>query len=288
MDWLKSKTALAAGGFLALMGLQGYGIMSMRGTMEQRVSSVEHELQTMHNEDNAKVSQLTTDLEAVTQRIGITSQELEQSHTVAEQLKKDNAQTAQRLRRELAAKADAKTVNLVRDETASKLNEVQQDATSKIQDATTKINGVSGEVQVVRTDLDSTRADLAKSRDELGTLIAHNSGELAELRRKGERNYIEFEIGKEKKAERVGDVLVQLTKTDVKKQKFDLVINSDDTSILKKDRTSNEPITFLVGSDRVRYELVVNKVDKDRVRGYLSTPKDKVVAAAASSKTRLQ
>jgi hypothetical protein len=86
----------------------------------------------------------------------------------------------------------------------------------------------------------------------------------------------------------VGDVLVQLTKTDVKKQKFDLVINSDDTSILKKDRTSNEPITFLVGSDRVRYELVVNKVDKDRVRGYLSTPKDKVVAAAASSKTRLQ
>ena len=39
------------------------------------------------------------------------------------------------------------------------------------------------------------------------------------------------------------------------------------------------PVTFLVGRDRLRYEIVVNYVDKDRIRGYLSTPKDKLVAA---------
>ncbi len=43
MDWLKSKTTLIAGGCLALIGLQGYGMMSMRGTMEERMSSVERE-----------------------------------------------------------------------------------------------------------------------------------------------------------------------------------------------------------------------------------------------------
>src|SRR5207247_8968137 len=44
-----------------------------------------------------------------------------------------------------------------------------------------------------------------------------------------------------------------------------------------------EPVTFLVGPDRLRYELVVNYVDKDRIRGYLSTPKDKTLAAARHS-----
>jgi len=272
MEWLKSKTTLVAGGCLALIGLQGYGTMSMRNTMEERMSSVERELQTMHNQDSAKVAQLTSDLDVVTKRMGITSQELEESHAIAEQLKKENAQTTQRLRRELASKADAKAINQVRDEAATKLNAVQQDTSNKLQ-------GVSGEVQVVRTDLDATKSDLAKSRSELGTLIAHNSTELAALRRRGERNYVEFDINKAKNTQRVGDVLVQLKRTDVKKQKYDVVINADDLSILKKDRTANEPVTFLVGSDRVRYEFVVNSVDKDRIRGYLSAPKDKALAA---------
>jgi len=38
-------------------------------------------------------------------------------------------------------------------------------------------------------------------------------------------------------------------------------------------------VQFLVGRDQLRYELVVNSVDKDRIRGYLSVPKDKVLAS---------
>jgi hypothetical protein len=99
------------------------------------------------------------------------------------------------------------------------------------------------------------------------------------LRRKGERDYVEFDIRKNKQFTRVGDVLVQLRKTDVKRQKYEVVINADDSPIQKKDRTANEPVTFLVGQDRVRYEFVVNSVDKDRIRGYISAPKDKLSAA---------
>lgn len=281
MEWLKSKTTLLAGGFLALIGLQGYGMMSMRSTMEDRVSSIERELASTHSQDNAKLTQLATDLDLVTKKMGITSQELQQSQTISDQLKQENAQMAQRLRREIAAKADSKAVLKYHEEATTKLNEVQQEAA-------TKINGITGDVQVVRTDLDATREDLASSKRDLGTLIARNSTELAELRRRGEREYVEFDIKKGKSFERIGDVLVQLKKTDVKRQKFDVVLNADDSAILKKDRTANEPVTFLVGRDRVRYEFVVNYVDKDRIRGYLSTPKDKLVASESPSLRRLQ
>jgi len=281
MDWLKSKTTLVVGGFLALIGLQGYGMMSMRGTMDERVASVERELQSTQKQDNAKLTQLSTDLDVVVKRIGITSQELQQANAMAEKLKQENTQTAQRLRRELAAKADSKAVIEFKEEATNKLTEVQQEAT-------TKIASVSGDVQVVRTDLDATRDDLANSKKDLNGLIARNSTELSELRRRGERDYIEFDINKTNKFEHVGDVLLQLKKTDVKKQKFDLAINADDSSILKKDRTANEPIAFLVGRDRLRYELVVNYVDKDRIRGYLSTPKDKVLSAEAPAGRRLR
>ena len=98
--------------------------------------------------------------------------------------------------------------------------------------------------------LTATREDLATSKRDLNTLIAHNSTELADLRRRGERDYVEFDIRKAKQPGRVGDVLVELKKTDVKRQKFDVVINADDSNILKKDRTANEPISFLVGRER--------------------------------------
>ena len=272
MEWLKSKTTILAGGCLALIGLQGYGMMSLRNSMDERVSALEHDYQSIHKQDDSKVTQLQADIESITKRMGMTSQELQQANDLAQKLKSENAQTAQRLRRELAAKADSKQVLEFRDAAANKMNEVQQEAA-------TKIAGVSGDVQVVRTDLDATREDLASSKRDIGTLIARNSSELAELRRRGERDYVEFDIRKSKNFERVADILVQLKKTDIKRQKFDVVVNADDSDILKKDRTANEPVTFLVGRDRLRYELVVNYVDKDRIRGYISTPKDKVLSA---------
>ena len=186
------------------------------------------------------------------------------------------------MRQALNAKADSKAVVEFQKEATTKLDAVHQETT-------TKIDTINGDVKIVRSDLDAARNDLsttrsdlnatreevANSKRDLGTLIARNSSELAELRRKGERDYLEFDIAKSKTFNRVGDVMVQLTKTDPKKQRFEVVINADDKAIAKKDRTANEPVTFLVGRDRARYELVVNYVDKDRIRGYVSSPKDK-------------
>ena len=75
-------------------------------------------------------------------------------------LQRDNEQTTKRQRRELSAKADSKTVTQFHDEATNKLNEYQQDTT-------TKFAGVSGDIQGVRTDLNSTRNDLNATRDDL-------------------------------------------------------------------------------------------------------------------------
>ena len=276
MEWLKSKTIGIC--CLVIIVLLGYTVMSMRSTMEERLSSVER--------DNAvadeKITTLTSDLNVVTKKIGVTTQELEEAQAAALQLKQENAQLAKRLR----AKADSKAVIKFQKDATNKLDAVQNEAKTRMDGITGDVNGVRTDLDATRTDLKATRSDLnatreevANSKRELGTLIARNSTELAELRRKGERDYVEFDIRKSKDYSRIADVLVQLRKTDVKRQKYEVVINADDSPIQKKDRTANEPVTFLVGRDRVRYELVVNYVDRDRIRGYISAPKDKLLAA---------
>jgi chromosome segregation ATPase len=276
---LNSKTVTVGFCFLALVGLLGYGMISTRSSMEERMNKIEDELRSNYEHADERLTMLASDVAVVTKKMGITTQELEQAQTVAKQLKQENAQMARRLRRELATKADSKAVMKLHEDATNQLNAVQQEATTRIDGVTGEVRGVRTDLDATRADLNATRADLASSKRDLSGLIARNSTELAELRRKGERDYVEFDIRKGKQFRRVGDVLVQLRNTDVKRQKYEVAINADDSSIIKKDRTANEPVTFLVGRDRARYELVVNYVDKDRIRGYMSTPKDRLLAA---------
>lgn len=282
MEWLKSKTMVLGLCGLTVVGLQSYAMMSLKNNIDERFGTIE----TDYNNADEKISMITADLDVVTKKIGITTKELQEAQAAAAQLKQENAQLAKRLRSGLATKADSKSVRKFQDESTNKLSSYQQETS-------TKIDGITGDVKVVRTDLDATRTDLKATRTdlnaareemasnhrELGTLIARNSTELGELRRRGERDYVEFDLKATKDFQRVGDVMVQLRKTDPRRQKYEVVINADDTPIQKKDRTANEPVTFLVGRDRLRYELVVNLVDKDRIRGYISAPKDKLLGS---------
>jgi outer membrane murein-binding lipoprotein Lpp len=270
---LKSKTTALAVAGAFIIGMPLYGYYAMRSHFEGRVNALESEVQALRSQSTAKVQELSTDLNYIAEKMDITTRDLDQARKLAETLKQENAQASQRFRTQLAGQT--KAVDKLRQESTFRLKEVRQDTTSKI-------GAVTGEVQTVRVDLDATKNDLAASRKEIGDVrdqIAHNSSELAELRKRGERNYVEFDIRKSKNTERIGDIQVQLKKADTKRQKYDVLLLVDDSKIEKKERTANEPVTFLVGRDRLRYELVVNYVDKDRIRGYMSTPKDKLLSA---------
>jgi hypothetical protein len=106
-------------------------------------------------------------------------------------------------------------------------------------------------------------------------LIARNHDEIQELRLRGERDYVEFDIRKSKDPERVGSIGIALRKTDAKRQRFTINLIADDRTIEKRDRTVNEPVQFYQAGYRQTSEIVVNQIYKDRIVGYVSVPKKK-------------
>ena len=162
---------------------------------------------------------------------------------------------------------------------ASQLGEVKDaanTANSKIADVSTDVGNVKTEVASTKSELDKTISELKSVRGDLGVqsgLIATNGKELAALRALGERNYYEFKLAKSKQFQKVGNVSIQLTKTDPKKNKYTLLVIADDKRVEKKDKNTNEPVQFYVAGARQPLEIVVNDVGKDQIAGYLSAPK---------------
>jgi len=157
-----------------------------------------------------------------------------------------------------------------------KVGEVATSATAKAEAAGTEITNVKGDVQKTQDELHQTIAKLTSVQGDLGVqsgLIATNGKELAALKALGERNYFDIKLGKTKVPQKVGDVLLQLTKTDPKKNKYTLLVIADDKRTEKKDKGVNEPVQFYTSKARQPYEIVVNEVGKDQITGYLATPK---------------
>jgi hypothetical protein len=149
---------------------------------------------------------------------------------------------------------------------------------------TSEVTGVKGEVVKVSADVTDTKNDLAVTKGKLehaigdlnkhSELIATSHDELEMLKHRGDRDYFEFTLKKDKEPIHLSIVSLQLKKTDPKKSKFTLYVLAEDKKIEKKDRTINEPLQFYSGRDRALFEVVVNSMDKNTVTGYLSTPKN--------------
>ena len=147
---------------------------------------------------------------------------------------------------------------------------------AKVGEVKTEVGTVKTEVASTRSELDKTIASLKSTQGDLGVqsgLIATNSGELQALKALGQRNYFEFNLGKTKQPQRVGDIMLQLKKTDQKRNKYTVDVIADDKKVEKKDKGLAEPVQFLVAKARQPYEIVVMEVKKDIIVGYLSTPK---------------
>ena len=89
----------------------------------------------------------------------------------------------------------------------------------------------------------------------------------------GERNYVEFKLGKTKAPQKVGDIAVLLEKADPKNNRYTIKVIADDKTVQKKDKTVNEPVQFLLSKATQPYELVVNDIKKDLISGYVASPK---------------
>jgi ABC-type transporter Mla subunit MlaD len=172
------------------------------------------------------------------------------------------------------------------------LNRLVKKQQQQMEAVSGEVEGVKSEVGTVRSDVETTKSDLAATKDKLehtigdlgvqSGLVAHNREDLEALRRRGERNYYEFTLLKGRRPVPVSTISLQLKKVNPKKSKFTLNVIADDRTIEKKDRTMYEPLQFYTAKDRQLYEVVVFTADKNKVTGYLSTPKEHVVAQMTS------
>ena len=278
----------AAANFVLVLAL-GYGLSSINGTLTDRIAKVESAneetqaenektLEARSLESDKTIKGLLADVDQVKKRVGMTAVELNHTQKQAQTLKQQQELSSKEFATQLASKASSSDVDVFRQEATNQIAEVQRDSDAKY-------GTVSGEVTGIKRDLLATRDDFGRQLTDvtnvLSERIAKNSGELAELRKKGDRDYFEFDIRKNSKQplHRVADLQLALLKTDPKKHRYNVAIQVDDNRLEKKDRTTNEPVQFLVGREQLRYEVVVNSVEKDRIRGYVSAPKDKVLSA---------
>ncbi len=279
-----NKIAAGIAGIAVLVGSQLYGDWASRSAADARAKDLESQIQSTRAADSARIGELAMELELVQSRVGATAADTQSVQKLAASTRQEQARAVAALKQTLAEseKEHAKAVDSLRAESGEKLEAVRQETTTEIGAVTGDVNNVKTDLTATRSDLAATKNDLAASRremtdfrDSLGRQIAHNSEEVALLKRRGERDYFEFDLRK-KDVRRIAGIRLELNKADTKAHKYDVTLQIDDTRIQKKGQLVNEPVQFLVGKDRVRYELVVNSVDKDRIRGYVSTPKDSV------------
>jgi hypothetical protein len=228
---------------------QSFGSQMKAGQQEtaRQIATLE---QKQDQEDIVR-AELQSDLGVVTKRLRLTQGQLKKARQEAAQTREEDAQ-------KLAQLTQMDTD--VKSQLATKAN-------------TDDLNTVNGTVTGVRTDLEGIKNDLQMARSELGTLIARNHDEIDELRRRGERDYVEFTIQGRNKPQKIGNVTVELRSVNPKKNLFTIVLAIDDIRTEKRDRTVNEPVIFYPRGSHNADEFVVNQVGKDKVIGYISMPK---------------
>lgn len=243
-------------------------------SVQAQEASLRTQVQQSNDQLTAKLSSLedanAQQLDALRSELDTTSQKM--GKTDGRQLARARALVAK-----LEKQTEAENAAL-KDEIAKNNQQVGQQMASVTQD-----------VAATKTDLGSTKQtvttlqnDLGMARSEMGTLIARNHDDIETLRKLGQRNYYEFTLTKNQEQTVAGVGLI-LRKTNVKHNRFNLNMLTNDTVIPKDNRTIDEPIFYATGSSKEFNELVVNKVGQNTITGYVSTPKYSQPELAAST-----
>jgi hypothetical protein len=273
-------TALVAGALIALVAANIYlyvQIDHVRGDVASMQEKLTTQLSNLRDTSNVNT-------EAQRRHIETLKEELEAARALARnsssQVKAEAQANMERIQRQLQDE-QAKVAQQVTKEISGVKSDVQQvasTANTKIAEVATDVGTVRSQAAQTKAELDKTIADLKSVRGDLGVqsgLIATNGTELAALKLRGERNYIDIKLGKTKQPQRFGDITLLLKNADTKKNRYTVQVMADDKLTEKKDKSINEPVQFYTGrGGRIPYELVINAVNKNEIVGYLSTPKE--------------
>jgi len=275
-------TALVAGALIALVAANIYlyvQVDHVRGDMAKLRESLMTEMSNLRDASSVTTSSQMRHIETLKEELEAAR---EQARTAASQGKAEAQAYANQLAKQLEAE-QAK----VAQQMGAELNSVKSDVKQVASNADAKIAGVSNDVGTVKSQVSQTQEQLEKTISELKSvkgdlgvqsgLIATNANELAALKLRGERNYVDVRLPKTKQRQRFADIMLLLKKTDPKRNRYTVEVMADDKITEKKDRNINEPVQFYTSKGgHIPYELVINQVQKDLIIGYLSIPKEQV------------
>jgi hypothetical protein len=273
------KMALATGAIIASLAANGFllwQVHSLRVDESHNQQIVQSQIETIKETSTEMTAAQRKHLDELRDELANKSREL---NLAASQAKREALSYADQQAQKIQAEQEKSFASV--NDSVSKVSSDVTDVRQRADSANAKLADVGADVTGVKTDLASTKSDLASTKSELkkvsGDLgitsgyVATNGKEIDELKRRGERNIIEFHVNRTKDFQKVGDISVLLKKVDPKRNKFTLELLADDKRTERRDRNINEPVQFYVSKSL--YELVVNSVGKDSVAGYLSTPK---------------
>ena len=243
---------------VVLSGVNLYLGISARQQLSQGLGKHSDQLDLLTrrlDSSDERYAQLRGQFEVTTKRLGLTQAELAQARSLAKDIQTQQQAAVSQLNQAISKKASAEEVNKVQ------------------ADANAKIGGLSTDIAGTRKDLEDTKQALLNAKGELTGAIARTHDELVALAHRSDRDYFEFNLGRRRAQQKVGTILIELDRTDVKRNVFTINLVFDDKRTQRRDKAINEPIYFYVQGAPSALELVVNKLAKDSITGYLSAPK---------------
>jgi hypothetical protein len=270
---------LMAGALAAGLGGVGFGFYSheqatrMAETQQasvERMGGLEQQMRTLERRWAERESELKTALAAAEQKAAV-SQPEETPAPV-----RTKPATARPVVRKAVPKAP------VEDPRVSQLEQKVSEQDRRLSETQRGLDAARTDLEGrIRSSADELNGTMSRTSEELRGSIARTSDEVAALRRKGERDYYEFDLAKSKAAQRIGPLGLALRKADVKRKRYNMELLVDDNKLEKKSVNLFEPVYVTAPGWAQPLELVVNQVTKDRVAGYLSVPKEKRAEVAS-------
>jgi len=269
------KTALAAGAIVASLAANVFLLFQVRDLqtltaknqeiVQNQIDTIKENSTVMTAAQKKHLDDLKEDLETRSRQLNAAASQAKKeavsyADEQARKLEQENAQTKQAVAQTNSALSD--------------VNKKAETANARLTDVGTDVAGVKTDLASTKTDLDKTKSQLLKVSGDLGITngyVATSAKDIEELKRRGEVSITEFSLKKQKTMQKVGDISMQLEKSDPKKNRFNVILLADDKRVEKKDRTVNEPLQFYVSKSL--YQIVVISVGKDQISGYLQTPK---------------
>jgi predicted nucleic acid-binding Zn-ribbon protein len=205
-----------------------------------------------------RYAQMSGEFQVTSEKLGLTEQEAARAQALAAEYQRRQQQAVSQLNAAIQQKASASDIDKLQAETSA------------------KFGGLSDDLAGTRKDLESAKAEfsgaLAGTKGELSGAIARTHDELVALAHRTDRDYFEFNVTRRNR-QKVGNLTVELTKTNVTKNQFTINLYFDDKRTERKDKAIYEPVYFYMPGAPSAVELVVNQVGKDSIAGYVSTPK---------------